>query len=413
MNLKLKKLNRDIYIKIASYLAAFAIFLCMSPYFLWKTYLGIDINLVALVELIFICCSLLCLLLYGKCKVEVSSVVLFIGIIFLGIVIYFFNGNGVDFYPARLLPLACIGIFMLFSTQRKKIVFEYFMTIFAISLLPGMLYFILEYIGVNVPYVELQAQHAGKTAIYQFYRNYFGAVRIDAYYVDFTHRLCGMFDEPGVVGTFCAFFIIAKRFNLKDWRCIVFGLAGIMSLSIAFFVLIGFSILLQCLSRDRKARKMVILAMVFFVLMLLAFPDLLMYLLSRFENNSIIDLLNKRIKNVTSYNTEMNNFITGPISTLFFGMGYNASLQNSNMAGSYIFSMPFYDHGIVGILLMIIWLWLVYRAIIKLADDNSHRQSVLFYFLVFISSIFQRPYVFELYYMVTLIGGGLLLAEKK
>lgn len=50
----------------------------------------------------------------------------------------------------------------------------------------------------------------------------------------FVTRFHGLFDEPGVVGTYCMMFLYIEEFNLKKWYNIPLLIAGIASFSIAF-----------------------------------------------------------------------------------------------------------------------------------------------------------------------------------
>lgn len=51
-------------------------------------------------------------------------------------------------------------------------------------------------------------------------------------------RFCGLFDEPGVVGTFNAILLYILGFNIKDWRTYALILSGILSLSLFFYVMV-------------------------------------------------------------------------------------------------------------------------------------------------------------------------------
>jgi hypothetical protein len=50
-------------------------------------------------------------------------------------------------------------------------------------------------------------------------------------------RLCGVYDEPGMVGTIAALMLAVRGFDIRGWRAIVLWLGGVFSLSLAFVVL--------------------------------------------------------------------------------------------------------------------------------------------------------------------------------
>ena len=50
------------------------------------------------------------------------------------------------------------------------------------------------------------------------------------------YRFYGIFDEPGVVGTFAAIFLFTDNFKIKGWQNITLFISGILSFSLFFFV---------------------------------------------------------------------------------------------------------------------------------------------------------------------------------
>ena len=51
-------------------------------------------------------------------------------------------------------------------------------------------------------------------------------------------RLCGICNEPGLFGTISALVLCANGLNLKDKKNIIIFIAGILSFSVAFFIII-------------------------------------------------------------------------------------------------------------------------------------------------------------------------------
>ena len=52
-------------------------------------------------------------------------------------------------------------------------------------------------------------------------------------------RFYGPFDEPGVVGTICGLMLCINRMNFRDYKSIILLVAGLLSLSLYFFIVIG------------------------------------------------------------------------------------------------------------------------------------------------------------------------------
>lgn len=411
MNWKTKQQNNQK--SIHDYWVAFVVFCSISPYFLWKTFTHSDLNIVVLIELIFIISQLGLSILHRNTLILKERAKLISFLLLIGVLIYLFNGDGLDFYPARLIPIIAITVIISFNDKKVLRIYDCYMTLVALSLIMGIGIYLLNLLGVNIPYNELVAQNEGKTEVYQFYRQYFGAVQIDSLYADIMPRLCGMFDEPGVVGTFCALFLVSKRFDLKDWRTYIFLLGGLLSLSLAFFFLVILGLTLFSLNRDNKVLKIILIVLCVSMFVLTSYPALLDYILSRIGNGNIFSIMSGRMTNVNSYNQEMSKFWSTDLRHLLFGMGYNASMKNINMAGSYYYTMPIYDHGLLGTVLIVTWFVQLIKCIVNRCEFQSTKRNIFILTIVFVGSIAQRPYVLSIPYVVTLMGGALMMVDDE
>ncbi|MDE5833987.1 MAG: hypothetical protein K2H26_00545, partial [Ruminococcus sp.] len=66
-------------------------------------------------------------------------------------------------------------------------------------------------------------------------------------------RFEGYFDEPGIVGTICAVLLTTKKFDLKDKYTWSILFAGLLSLSLFFYVIMLIYIILYCSWKTRLA----------------------------------------------------------------------------------------------------------------------------------------------------------------
>lgn len=69
---------------------------------------------------------------------------------------------------------------------------------------------------------------------------------------DSVFRFCGPFTEPGFLGTLVALILVAKKFNLKDIRLIALFVSGLLSLSLAFYLISAFFALFYLAVEKRK-----------------------------------------------------------------------------------------------------------------------------------------------------------------
>ncbi len=72
-------------------------------------------------------------------------------------------------------------------------------------------------------------------------------------------RFSGPFMEPGFLGTLVALILVAKKFNLKDIRLIVLFIAGLLTLSLAFYLISAFFGLFYLAVEKRKIVSTVLL----------------------------------------------------------------------------------------------------------------------------------------------------------
>jgi hypothetical protein len=121
-------------------------------------------------------------------------------------------------------------------------VFEAFTWMFALSLVPGMLVWL--WIAAGFP-IELRFTAPPGDIVQRGLTEYLelpGAVFLLSNGIVLPHggvlfRLCGMYDEPGTVGTISALCLAASGFRLRTIPSAICLIAGVMSFSIAFALL--------------------------------------------------------------------------------------------------------------------------------------------------------------------------------
>ena len=133
--------------------------------------------------------------------------------------------------------------------EDRALAFSHFELIFVLSLIPGIITLLLMVAGVPVAFSVRPPPTALFAATGHQILEGFGAVFIDTNsqllpWGGLLSRLCGMYDEPGMVGTTAALMLAARRFDVRCWRGVLLWIAGTLSLSLAFVVLglLGFGI---------------------------------------------------------------------------------------------------------------------------------------------------------------------------
>jgi len=135
-----------------------------------------------------------------------------------------------------------------------KTVFAAFYWLFALSLLPGML--LWTWVVAGLP-IDLQFMAPPGEIVQRGITEYLefpGAVFLLSNGIVLPHggvlfRLCGVYDEPGTVGTIAALCLAASGFRLRSIPGAIGLAAGVMSFSIAFAVLTGIGLLAAAIAQ--------------------------------------------------------------------------------------------------------------------------------------------------------------------
>jgi len=135
-------------------------------------------------------------------------------------------------------------------------VFRAFFWMFALSLVPGMLAWL--WIVAGFP-IELRFTAPPGDIVQRGITEYLevpGAVFLLSNGIVLPHggvlfRLCGMYDEPGTVGTIAALCLAANGFRLRTIPSAICLAAGVLSFSVAFAVLTGLGLIATAIMERR------------------------------------------------------------------------------------------------------------------------------------------------------------------
>jgi hypothetical protein len=406
------KKSNDMLRKIMLLMLAMASLLALQPYFTWSTYNGGLFSSVSKLFQVF--CALfsfviICFRNFTKSqrKYYIPAIITLFIFLLIGVIFGDYNIAGKIYWISIGL---CSAIIVCLSDDEKAAIMNLFITLFVLCLIPGLVIYVFNSFNVILPYVKLTSENSLKEALGHYYKQYLGSVFLftssDAY--------CAVFDEPGIVGTFSALLLVSKDMKItKDWRCIILLLAGIASKSFAFLMIVMIAIILKYI--HQKAWKVIIYFSVsliaFFIFMNINTDN--MWITTMQRRLTIADgrwMGDNRSNNVM-FDTEYNNFIHSDIETVLFGNGNNAASRNPNMTGSSEYRMLIYDYGFIGFFGIISWLIL---SIYFMYRKKSRLQwNIIILLVVFIASMYQRPYIFNEAYVLILFGGSALLQNSK
>lgn len=313
------------------------------------------------------------------------------------------------FNIGSLVTFTTFGIcFSLDFEQRSKL-YEIFMKLFALVTIPSVIYFLLVNIfSINLPYTVLASDHPGKVAQGVYYElRPLGLILTSTYFS--SPRLCGIFDEPGVIGTLAAFLVAANVCCSKDkkWTYLLI-FEGIMSFSMAFYALMVILCFVYAFTKSKIK---------FIALSIAALISLGIFVNMEFDNIHIkriqnridftSDILIKNNRTTVSFDKAFEDFVSKGGYSLVFGEGIGAYNENPNMTGSNSYKCIIYNHGIIGFILFIGFFVLIYTL-----EYGIHSYNIAF-FVVFMASIYQRFGVLNSLHLILFTTGLAYIALNK
>lgn len=369
--------------KITLFLFALNAFLGLEPYFVWNS-LGIKafgLWTVILLSIFFL-----------RLTFDKKNGFFFLFFIVLNI---YFHAPGSLGNQSWSFGFFSVSILFLLNDEDKITVYRYFRILFFLSLIPGLVWYVADIIGIPHGYsINKGLPHKAAQGFY--YREYLGAVAPIMETLplgsSLLYRFCSMYDEPGVVGTVSVLLLITDNYDLKKNINRVFFFSGFISFSFAFFVI---SVLFGLLSFSMKKRLIFIgvLAVLYVLLSNFFVTKFLITDRFRIEDGRMMG------DNRTSqdfdkvYRLKVKN---ADFEQMLFGYGTNAHIYfSSNVSSWKIYVL---NKGYFGFTLLVIYL-------VSFAYLNARSMKVFILILLLYLSIYQRPAAFSFDFIILMLGG--------
>lgn len=226
-----------------------------------------------------------------------------------------------------------------------------------------------------------------------FYVNYYFSYILQA---GSSLRLCGLFNEPGYLGTFLAFALLIEKLNMKRIGNVAMLVAGSLTLSMAFFALLIIGWILMVV----KNPKYIIASACVAVFASVIIPQIdnkgVQYLVSRFEYDSSKGQFKGDNRSGATIDRIYHDFQQSDRQLFGYGTGY-CSAKASGFATfkTFVIEWGYLGFGLTFVFLMVLAF---------LACEGGGKYGLI-YAICYAVSIYQRPCVFEFAYLVLLFGG--------
>ena len=405
--------------KIRVFICAFAGILSMNPYFVWETFFN---GILAYFTYIFYSLAILILLKYGmKRRIRTNGLITMglMLIIYCVTYLHSYSGVGIKNVISGALLFTFLTCFVLTESQLRCEIFEMYTKLFIISMIPGLVYYVLELFGVSLSIDTIrsnnqilydQSKDFESLGVSGYYKVYLGAVMR----VNSNTRFAGIYDEAGLVGTVCALLLAARGWKMKKntlnkWLILFL----LLSFSLAGYIL-GLVYFIIKFIRQQQWKLLLILVCCSIGLMVLLNISTDISTINNLQNRFVVNkgmifIVNNR--ETSNYMKGFSQYLNSNLGTKMFGYGRGASVANYLMNGSSSYRNLLYNFGIVGVLSMMYMLIHSYFSNIRWKIKNNWSAVVLF--LLFIISMYQRPGVFFPFYFIILYGGQAFIGRKR
>ena len=235
-----------------------------SPYYLWKMEV-----LGSILAIIFY--FLIGFNLRSKKNKRIVLNYLIIGLIAWGAPLLFhFKIPSVKLIVELLFACA----FLVLRNDAKTWIYDKFIKLLALL----FVFSIIEFLFAQFGRVYIIGETVRSGVVYQnsFYQTIFNL--LPQYYLNGTARFQSITEEPGLVGTLCFFILSSMDMKKYKVQAIIFGLAGILSMSLAFYVLMFFWLILRFKSFTLK-----------YILLFMLFSGTIYFVFSDRINDIIIE----------------------------------------------------------------------------------------------------------------------------
>lgn len=318
------------------------------------------------------------LLLFSSKKQDKLVMAFIFGIVFLRASLSSFDSN-IQFISqvSLLINALLISSFFLIRDYNLISIFTRLTKLLSIIVAFGVLIHLIMLSGV-VNFTPVK-QVLTEDRIYNIY--YWGAI----YESRIEFRFASIFNEPGYLGTILALILAINRYNLKKPANIVFFIAGILTLSLAFYMLSIVYYLYLIRSKLGQAFFVGLVLILTIILVGQIAPDLFdKYVYNRLHLDGVI--FYGEVRGIEASKASYHFLFSQEPIYLLFGNGQDAH-QNINLAfiSNSAWGRLVYQIGV---------LFFLYFIIILFYYGRRNWQSLIFV-IIFIVSIYQRPQIFQ------------------
>ena len=305
---------------------------------------------------------------------------------------YLYEGSEYDIHPLSYL------YWLLFGIAGSKVwvcSFKLFRKYLVVSSIIGIIAYVSFVFSLGLPYqIQDYYDHEG-----WYYVNFiFAYLSID----NEALRLCGLFNEPGLLGTMLGMCLVADGLDLKKKENIILFIAGCFSLSLAFFMLLICYLFMRLLKNPKMLRTFIIgLIVILLLLPLLYKIEMVAIFLDRFT------FVDGKWVGYGRTPDAIDRYWSALIRNGDYAFGYGSGYLSYIGYGYISYKSLIFEYGILGTL--ILWGSLMSAALWRCG--NKYKFCIPFIVCYFIN-IVHRPTLFDPCFLLILFGGIEYMKQK-
>jgi len=409
-------------------LAAAGAWVSLHPYFFWTTR-ALDLLLAAVAFAVAGVLALIMGLRPRSNGIEPWGAALLSLFLILISVMPRMDGGHAKWFA--LLPV--IWAFAIFSDELRVRCYLIFVSLFALSVLPGIGVWIWTAVGFPVTFTAMipanpamsAAGGGGALNLPGVIFNQENAIVLPTGGVMF--RLCGMFDEPGTVGTIAALSLAGCRYRIGSWRNAILYTAGVMSFSLAFIALAAVGLIGRAILTKKFSPLLALIPIALGLSLSLGWIPLghvtgTVSRVSVDQRGAIAT--NEQPKAIVASGQELRKlgiindralppmqelvkeYVHGDIKTLLFGLASDASVVRGGV--SQVWSRILTDSGAIGFALLFAGTLCIFGSA---WSRSAYSVWGILFAALYLASVYQRPVIW-LPYTLTLLFCGVIMAGK-
>lgn len=290
-----------------------------------------------------------------------------------------------------------MGYYILSLKSKYKIwLFDRFKSLLAILFgLSALEYVLAVFLGIS--YINHTPIYRFETDAHYFYQ---GIITIFPYYYQYgLARFQAFTEEPGLVGTLCAFMLACLNINKDKWQMVVFIICGILSMSLAFYLIFVIWVVYNSLNM-KNAKYNLLLLMLIVAVCFLARNEITELVTGRIAEKGSISGLDNR--STETFKKAFDDFLTS--SDVVFGCGlrtFHTMFDNTGDSGGNAGAKTYiYSYGLFSMILLFVTYT---KCFLK---SNGRNTKSFFILLIFWLSFYQREYWFTPYNLIPLFMYG-------